>query len=355
MNSRLDFYEHTTRFFCMRIGYGTMSLPAFTLSVFLSIFIILIHFPPGFAQSENQDMSLEMLPNSYLQNVPADSVVAGFLCPMHPHVTAEEKGESCYICGMNLVDGKIKMPHGSHEPHNGGIFFMARDTWHHVEGTLPTPGIFQFYLYDNYSKPMTTSNVSGRMVFQEFRDEQGDEARPPIDTPLIKATNDVSFTVSDRRLQLGRDFHIRIRFKPDQEEEDRFDFAFYDYSKIDAPSDSLNTNSSTATMIIPYFPSDILTALLERVEKVDRLIKRSRLSEIYVPALEAKDLALALLENPGDDLDEDQTYILTHAVKNITKAAWHLDTFGDFGDKPAVESAFKVMSEGVARVKMLYP
>ena len=43
--------------------------------------------------------------------------------------------------------------------------------------------------------------------------------------------------------------------------------------------------------------------MLERVENVEMLIKRSRLNEIYLPALEAKDLAQALPENTGDTLD----------------------------------------------------
>lgn len=338
--------------------YGRLQdsyLYSFSLSSLLPLLLIFFISTPLSAQTDDQGMSLDMLPENYLQDVPADSVVTGFLCPMHPQVTDEKDGQTCYICGMALVDGRIKMPHGSHDPHYGGIFFMARDTWHHVEGTMPAPGVFRFRLYDNYSKPMTTMHASGRLVFQEFRDENGNETRPPIDTPLIDADDGVSFIVTDRRLQLERDFHVRIRFKPDQEEEDRFDFAFYAYSQVEASSDTLETNASTGTLVIPDQPEAILAAMLERIEKVQMLISRSRLSEVFLPALEAKDLALALTENPGDHLEEDQIRRLNHAVKEITKAAWLLDTYGDFGDKPASESAFKEMETGVMKVKGLYP
>ena len=327
---------------------------SFPLSSLLPFFLSSVICLPVLAQSENQDMSSEILPDNYLQDAPADSVIQGYLCPMHPAVTAEVDEQTCYICGMALVDGRIKMPHGSHDSHYGGIFFMARDTWHHIEGTMPAPGVFRFYLYDNYSKPLTTMHASARLVYQEFRDENGDETRPPVETLLIDADDGVSFIVSDRRLQLERDFHIRIRFKQDQKEEDRFDFAFYAYSQTDNPSGTLPTNTSTATLIIPDSPEALLSAMLERVENVEMLIKRSRLNEIYLPALEAKDLALALAENPGDTLDEEQMNTLNHAVKDITKAAWRLDAFGDFGDKPAAESSFKVMADGVARVRKIY-
>jgi hypothetical protein len=308
------------------------------------------------AQEAGESMSLEMLPDGYLVGVPTDSLVIGFLCPMHPKVTAEKEGEICYICGMALVDGTIKMPHASHDPHYGGIFFMARDTWHHVEGAMPAPGVFRFHLFDNYSIPMTTMHASGRVIFQEFRDENGNQARPPIEAPLLEAPDGVSFMVSDRRFQLERDFHVLMRFEADQTDEDRFDFAFYEYTSPtqgDTQAEFEPDKDFTASLVIPETQIDIVEAMLTRMNDLDTLISRSKLNEIFLPALEVKDLALALSDNPGT-LDDSQITTLRISVKSIVKAAWLLDTSGDFGDKPESESHFRVLNKNVAAIEALY-
>ena len=126
-------------------------------------------------------------------------------CPMHPDVIEEHKGK-CSVCGMNLVqtridytwscpvhsvidesrsgqcpickrdlvqmtvtvtyvcadkpktehlnpgkcsNGRPMLPkhklraHGNHSPQHGGIFFMASDNWHHIEGVHPESGSFR--------------------------------------------------------------------------------------------------------------------------------------------------------------------------------------------------------------------
>lgn len=289
---------------------------------------------------------------SDLKSAPTDSLIDGYVCPMHLQVTAEEEGQVCYLCGMALVDGYIKQPHASHEPHHDGIFFMSRDNWHHVEGSLPDPGVFRLYVYDNYSLPMPTGAMSGRLVFQEFWDQNGHEIRSPIATPLVPASDGVSFTVIDNRLTLGLDFNVRIRFRPEQPEEDRFDFTFYDYSrpKIDqAIAQGLLSN----TLTIPETPGVLLDALLSRVALVDGLLKQNRLNQLFYSALASKDLALALLKNPGD-LDEEKRAELNRAVTTIVRAAWRLDQYGDYGDRPGAEAAFRMMTDGVKRLKALY-
>jgi hypothetical protein len=305
------------------------------------------------AQTPQSGMPADMPAADYLRGVPPDSIIRGYLCPMHPGVTAEQAGQTCYLCGMALVDGRIKMPHASHEPHYGGLFFMSRNNWHHIEGALPEPGVFRFYLYDNYSNPMPVLHASGRLVLQEFRDENGDEVRPPVHVPLVPSPDGVSFAVADNRLQLGRDFHVRIRFRPDQAEEDRFDFAFYAYSHPEADT-AARAGASSGTLVIPDTPEGILHAMVERAEHIQTLIGQSRLNELFLPALEAKDLALALADHPGS-LDEAGVASLNHAVKTIVKAGWLLDTYGDLGDRPGAEAAFRMMSAGIAQVNALYP
>lgn len=316
-----------------------------------TVAVVLMAVAPGAAQTPAGTASTDLPPTGYLQGTPPDSVIQGYLCPMHPHVTAEQKGQTCYLCGMDLVDGRIRMPHASHDPHHGGIFFMSRDNWHHIEGTMPEPGVFRFYLYDNYSIPLPVLQTAGRLVFQEFRDADGKETRAPVAAPLTPASDGVSFSVIDDRLALGRDFHVRIRFRPDQTEEDRFDFAYYGYSTFDAGA--APKKYAGDALAIPDTPLAILEAMDTRMKDVDTLIRQNRLNELFFSALEAKDLALSLLDHAGD-LDEDDTRAVTLAVKAIVRAAWRLDLYGDYGDRPAAERAFSAMSAAAAQIRGRY-
>ena len=50
-------------------------------------------------------------------------------------------------------------PHSNHIPKHGGVFFMALDNIHHLEGVLLQSGIFRVYLYDAYTKPLSAAKV----------------------------------------------------------------------------------------------------------------------------------------------------------------------------------------------------
>jgi hypothetical protein len=52
-----------------------------------------------------------------------------------------------------------EMPHMDHQAKHHGIFFMARDNIHHIEGVLLPSNNFRLYLYDEYTKPLSGERV----------------------------------------------------------------------------------------------------------------------------------------------------------------------------------------------------
>ncbi len=97
----------------------------------------------------------------------------GFACPM-----ICEKGKvypksgTCPVCKMNLEDVRGgEVAHAVHEPQHGGVFFMAPDNWHHLEGTLPSDHELRSYLYDNFTKPLDANGFSGQLTVQPVNDQ----------------------------------------------------------------------------------------------------------------------------------------------------------------------------------------
>jgi hypothetical protein len=54
-------------------------------------------------------------------------------------------------------------PHMDHEPKHGGVFFMAPDRTHHLEGVLLPAGTFKVYLYDDYTRPIPATGFEALM------------------------------------------------------------------------------------------------------------------------------------------------------------------------------------------------
>ena len=266
-----------------------------------------------------------------------------FVCPMHSEVRELEPG-LCPLCRMALVPSTSTRPHQDHNPKHGGIFLMAPDAWHHLEGTYPEDGAFRVHLYDNFSQPLSAKAFKGRAVSKEAFDPVTRETRELVAYPLIPS-RDGSFLearIPSRSLPL--EIAAKIQFEKDGPFE-RFDFMFASFSTGTAPP-------TTATeLVLPEKPEAVAAAIVERERRVKDLLAKGAFNEVYVPALEAKDLAVALeahLSNAPDSAS------LAWALKELVLAAWLLDEYGDLGNKEKVLSAYDRFEEAAAQIASAY-
>jgi predicted RNA-binding Zn-ribbon protein involved in translation (DUF1610 family) len=277
------------------------------------------------------------------------ALVSSYSCPMHPAIDEEREG-ACPICGMKLVrttrevqwfcpgradivastaglcpDGRpmetrtAAMAHGDHNPRHGGILFMAPNGYHHLEGTLEEDGGFRLYLYDDFTRPLAV---------------EGFEAR--AGELQMEASADGSFL--SVKLERSPDpvepvaVVLHLRF-PDETEEARFDFVF--------------SRAAAASLALPEFripesTEDVYREIVRRNERIQELLRRGAWPDLYIPALEAKDLVLALSEKIGERVERP--------AKKLVRAAWLLDTHGDRGNRLEVESAYRLFEEAVSEL-----
>jgi hypothetical protein len=326
-------------------------------------------------------------------------LVLVYTCPVHA-VIEQSKPGSCRICSRDLVqktaaltytcagnreisqiepgkcpDGSSMVPrytpraHGDHNPKHGGVFFMAPDNWHHLEGSYPAAGRFRVYVYDDFSKPLDlvrARNVRGRVVTKETFDPKTGTTRELASTPLVLARNGAFFEARIGPLPLPAKMTAKISFSAD-DKESRFDFAFTHFSveptsALPAPGASTfaqgasssaqgaSTSAQGATADKPADkPNSLLAELKARSAEVDSLLKSGALGGIFVPALLAKDLALEIqATRPGRNQDAVEA-----SVKQIVVAAYQLDNFGDLGDAAQAQHAFRSMSAAIAQLDSL--
>ena len=123
----------------------------------------------------------------------------------------------------------------------------------------------------------------------------------------------------------------------------RFDFTFTEYSVASAP-----TTIDGATRLAMDIPNDadgVLAMLRERRDQVKEIVARGSLTEVWVPALQAKDLALAL-ELHAREFPDRQRQEMSAAVRDIVVAAFRLDAAGDRGEREEVARASDTLLDG---------
>jgi hypothetical protein len=294
--------------------------------------------------------------------------------------------------GTAMIPRRTLRPHGNHNPQHGGQFFMAPDNWHHLEGTYPRDRVFRLYLYDDFARPLSAADmkrVQARVVTRETFDPATRKTTEITSFPLRVAGNAGYLEARLDRVKLPAEMTAKLRIKPDAPEY-RFDFTFQGMTKDPAPPAaprSSNAAASRATptsersartppqasasppaaaatdiapgqpganpalapMAIPDTLAGIIEQLKVRDETIRTLIQQGNFAAVWVPAFQAKDLAIALephvahLTLPAREAGEP-------AIQQVVRFAWLLDAFGDVGNRQQLETAHAAFTAAVSDV-----
>jgi hypothetical protein len=111
------------------------------------------------------------------------------------------------------------------------------------------------------------------------------------------------------------------------------------------PADSAATAAGAPVLAL-------LKELRTRDEEVAALVKTGAFGGLYVPAFQAKDLALQI-QARQDAASASQRQALEAHVKQLVTAAYQLDNYGDLGDAQKIGDAYHTFSTAVTAIGSL--
>ena len=295
-------------------------------------------------------------------------------CPMYDNGSAWVQRDgpvrNPYYGAFMLTCGVVDAAAGAHmdhSPRHGGTVFMAPDSFHHIEGTFPEPGLFRLYATDNYREPVDVGDWTGRAVTLEEYDEATDEfvevrafdLFPSPDGAFLEAL----IPTSDPNYEAPAEFAAKVIFEEDFPAE-RFDFIFGALTTeevADAPASITFGGDAPeavplAQRILPDIPADaagIAREIASRDRQIQDLIARGAFTEIFIPALQAKELALALQQS-ASALPAASGNQVRIAVRHLVRSAYLLDWYGDLGNKNNVDSAYAIFGGAVGEINAVY-
>jgi hypothetical protein len=322
------------------------------------------------------------------------TVALTWTCAGHPEIDQIERG----VCadGSTMIARRTLRPHGNHNPQHGGQFFMAPDNTHHLEGAYPRPRVFRLYVYDDFARPLPVAQTKAsraRVVTKETFDPATRQTTEVAAFPLIAAPGGGYLEARIDPAQLPAQMTAKIRFKPGDPEY-RFDFAFHALSRDPAPAPAaararatrsgtspLPRKSPTAAAAaapppapvtaaavrdavgdvvteadpslvsqpIPDNIADILAHLHTRTTQIRELIDRGNFAAVYVPAFQARDLAIAL-ESRLDEIPSERRQRGEPAIQALVRDAWLLDAVGDVGNREQIVEAYRAFAVSVSEI-----
>jgi hypothetical protein len=278
--------------------------------------------------------------------------------------------------------------HGDHNPRHGGQFFMADDSWHHLEGTYPSGGPFRVFFYDDFTRPMAVKGFTGKVSVLDS--SENELASYPLKAG--RATNALETPVTGAKLPLK--VKLSVQFAPTDKMR-VFDFTFPENTKEpvvpaptttgakpaaapapvaaapkpapaapatsvglmpDAATPAQSLSRSEADAIIQEMPSntgELLKLLDLRANEIKSLVNDGNFGMVWVPTMLAKEVALALGDH-ARELPAQRQGPLMDAVRRLVLAAWRLDQYGDLGDRTKITGAHDVFAAAVSDIKAAY-
>jgi len=334
---------------------------------------------------------------------------AAFMCPVHTTVMSDSGG-TCRLCrralipvtvaltwtclnqpgidriepgacpdGSAMVPRRTLRPHGNHNPQHGGQFFMAPDNWHHLEGAIPRDRTFRLYLYDDFARPLKAADmtrVQARVVTRETWDAATRRTTEIAAFPLRVSRDGTYLEARIDAAKMPIEMTAKVRFKADAPEY-RFDFTFASLTKepvvptvpratatrpaarptapvtaVPAPAPApaavvAASDPAPVSAPIPDTIAGILEQLTLRDTEVRDLIRQGNFAAVWVPAFQAKDLAIAL-EPHLAHLSPQARAGAEPAVQRVVRMAWLLDAHGDTGNRLQLESAYAAFGAAVS-------
>ena len=263
--------------------------------------------------------------------------------------------------------------HGNHNPQHGGLFFMAADNTHHLEGTYPSNGTFRMYFYDEFTKPQKIAGVRNYKATLMVKDPKTGK-----ETPYSLVRRGASMQASIGKQPLPAEMYALVKFAPGGKD-NRFDFTFPAYSKephviggptltnaapavtaplvetLPAPSQSPSgIDPALVPLPIPDTVPEMLAQLSTRTDQIRSFIDKGTFAAIYVPAFQAKDLALALDEHKHE-LTPERRKLAEPAIAKLVRSAYLLDAFGDIGNKQQISEAYAKFMEAAHDIRSAFP
>ena len=117
---------------------------------------------------------------------------------------------------------------------------------------------------------------------------------------------------------------------------------------------SSGIDAALVPLPIPDTVPEMLAQLRSRTDQIRQFIDRGSFASIYVPAFQAKDLALAL-DAHKHELPADRRKVVEPAIARLVRSAYLLDAFGDLGNKQQISQVYSKFVEAEKDIQSAFP